>query len=481
VPGFLPNLSTGEVDRFVALGEEGRRKTRAGDPGGAEAAYRAQIAIFPGNYEPYVSLAFVAAGRGAPKEALENLRAAMVRGFYDLGRIQRAEGWGKMRSTMNFYALETYLPDLVEEESKHAGWGSFKVKETPPDLRSVLSDREALDAKVDRMAPALGPRLTRLWKRTIERATAARLEAYVAARPDAPDLEPAIASLLTLYTGGVESRWEVLPAEVASRIDKAAGTLLERSPETPLRPAARYCRALARNASRDAQGRLAAADGEQILGWLDQSISEAPASPFVASVAAGLIRTEVDLQHVDRARGRYADLHARLATDGATWGRVRGQIGDLVLTVGGVPDFRATGLDGTEIAPAGLRGRVAVVDFWATWCRPCIEELPTLRRLHERHGDRLAMVGINMDSSDEMPIDQLRGWIAREKVPGTQLSDGRGWESELVSAFGVTEIPFTVVIDADGKVAAVNARGKRLEQAVEAALRKMQVDRAAAR
>jgi len=66
---------------------------------------------------------------------------------------------------------------------------------------------------------------------------------------------------------------------------------------------------------------------------------------------------------------------------------------------------RITTLNGETLSTGDLRGRVVLVDVWATWCAPCLAEMPTLKRLHETHGDALRIVGVNVDS---LPRRDLR-------------------------------------------------------------------------
>jgi len=470
-------LSDAEIARFVALDKAGWKKLREGDAATATAAFRAQLAIYPGNFEPYVALAFVEASRRQRKAAIDDIRAAVVRGFTDLPRLQRAEGMSRMAKSMDFYELEVFLPSLVEVKETWAGWDAFKVspERAPPALTPVVMQREELLASVDRMAPVLGPHLTPLWKKTIDRATAARVEAYVAKHPDARDLERAEAALLTLYTGGPTCRWEIIPLDAAARVDAVAGTLLEKAPQSSFRSSALFCRALGANAQRDERGALNAAAGERILSDLELALSLSPSAPFAPSAAVGLIRTEAELGRMPRATVRYLDLEARYEKDGAVWAGVRRQLGDLALRAGGLPSFHGIALDGVEVASGTLKGRVAVIDFWATWCQPCVKEFSTLKRLSEQHGEDIVLLGVNLDRQDELSSEGLRTWIAREKVPGRQVQEGLGWDSELVKVFGVTEIPFTLVVASDGSVVAVNARGKELESAVAAALNRSPV------
>ena len=85
---MFPALTPEEVDRYVALGEEAKRRIRAGDRAGAVQAHREQIAIFAANPSPYVGLAVLAASVGEKKPALQYMREAVLRGFTDLGRIE---------------------------------------------------------------------------------------------------------------------------------------------------------------------------------------------------------------------------------------------------------------------------------------------------------------------------------------------------------------------------------------------------------
>jgi thiol-disulfide isomerase/thioredoxin len=136
----------------------------------------------------------------------------------------------------------------------------------------------------------------------------------------------------------------------------------------------------------------------------------------------------------------------------------------------GVVAWRATDIDGQALSSEALRGRVVLVDFWATWCGPCVEQMPRLDEIAERHGENVAVIGVNLDLGEDLTPEMLREWVARRGVPGVQLHDGRGWESELVRLFGVKEIPFSVLAAPDGTVLAVNAHGKALDKAVKAAL-----------
>ncbi len=467
---MMPQLLPQDVERFVSLGEEGRKRLRSGDYKGAEAAFRAQVAIFPPNPEPHVSLAILAATRGSRKAALEHLRAAVVRGFTDLLRVERAEGWIGLRSHPNFLALQDAIPKLLEAERKWGGWESFRASRPPDDLAAALRAHTLWRGVLEGMASALGPRLLRLWNRVNDRATAALLEAYVDERPQAPDLGDALQRLMALYSEGPLFRWEILPPASARRLAAVARTVLDRFPGSPMRPGALACRAVTAFASRDRRGALQPEAVEEIRASLGEILTHHAGSPFVAAAVEGLVRTEVEVGRMDLAAEAYRRFRDGHAGNRALQEQVRERLGELTLRAGGLPEFRATALDGGSVEREALRGKVVVVDFWATWCGPCIEQLPSLRRIAERHRDRVLVLGVSLDLAEDVSAQDLRGWIARENVPGRQLYDGLGWDSELVRAFGVKEIPFSVVVGADGAVLAVAKQGRGLENAVRAAL-----------
>jgi thiol-disulfide isomerase/thioredoxin len=468
----LPRLTGEEVAHYVAFGKQGWQRAREGDGEGADGSFRAQIAIFPGNPEPYVGRALLAAGRKDDGVALAQLKEAVLRGFTDFPRVDRAEPWRRLRRNATFLGLIETVPRLQEIERAWPAWKQVRAENPPASVQTALEDRAALDAAIDRMAPALGPRLTALWHRTVVRATAARLERYLERRSGASDMEEAVRHLFALYAGEGGVRWEVLSFEDARQFAAIADLARKHVPGRQTEEGALVLSALAWNGQRNWKGVLDPKAPEPLLACLDKLLAGYPTSSFLALAAEGGVRTEVERGRMDLASARYHAFRQEHAAQPALLQGVRDRLGMLALTVGGVPSFQGTTLDGAPLDDAALRGKVAVFDFWATWCGPCVQEMPTLRRIAERHGEGVMLVGVSLDGAEDLSAEELRAWTAREKVPGRQLHDGRGWESTLVRDFGVQEIPFTVVIGRDGAVRAIGKRGKDLERAVEEAVRR---------
>jgi thiol-disulfide isomerase/thioredoxin len=127
-------------------------------------------------------------------------------------------------------------------------------------------------------------------------------------------------------------------------------------------------------------------------------------------------------------------------------------------------NFRGTDIEGRELTASSLRGRVVVLDFWATWCAPCLKEVPTYQKLRRDYdASRLEIIGVSVDVLDRRG---LVSWLNRQQVTWTQIHDRRGYSGELAQQFKVVSLPTTYVFDANGKMVAANVRGERLLQTV---------------
>ena len=133
------------------------------------------------------------------------------------------------------------------------------------------------------------------------------------------------------------------------------------------------------------------------------------------------------------------------------------------------PDFEEKDLDGKPLSLAQYKGKVVLVDFWATWCGPCVGELPNVLKAYEKfHAKGFEIVGISLDQDEK----KLRSFIEKEKMPWQQYFDGKGWQSKLAGKYGIQSIPATYLLDAEGKIIDSNLRGEALEKALDKALEK---------
>ena len=110
------------------------------------------------------------------------------------------------------------------------------------------------------------------------------------------------------------------------------------------------------------------------------------------------------------------------------------------------PEFAARDLDGRDVSSASLRGKVVIVNFWATWCPPCRAEIPDLIALQEKYGDRLQIIGI---SQDEAPPDVVKRFAAQHKINYPVVMT----TPELEKSFpGVSALPTSFILDRESRI-----------------------------
>ena len=126
------------------------------------------------------------------------------------------------------------------------------------------------------------------------------------------------------------------------------------------------------------------------------------------------------------------------------------------------PDFEELSTDRkSKIKLSDLRGKVVLIDFWASWCGPCRKENPNVVRTYEKYkNDGFTIVSVSLDTDKEK-------WIAAIKNDNLSwpyhVSDLAGWNNQIGRKYDVSSVPFTVLIDKEGKVISTNLRGQALE------------------
>jgi len=108
----------------------------------------------------------------------------------------------------------------------------------------------------------------------------------------------------------------------------------------------------------------------------------------------------------------------------------------------------------------GLQGKVVVIDFWATWCGPCVAEMPKMKDLYAKfHDQGVEFIGVSLDQPGD-GLDKLKKFVEDKEIPWPQYYQGNFWQSEFSSSWGINSIPALFVVDAAGNLYSTEARGK---------------------
>ena len=128
--------------------------------------------------------------------------------------------------------------------------------------------------------------------------------------------------------------------------------------------------------------------------------------------------------------------------------------------LGNAMEITGKSLDGSDFDWESYRGKVVLVDFWATWCGPCLAEAPNARKHYDIYHDYgFEVVGISLDSSKK----SLEAYVKKENVPWANLfQEVTGWKHPIAVKYGIHAIPSVFLVDRDGKVVSLQARGAEL-------------------
>ncbi len=132
------------------------------------------------------------------------------------------------------------------------------------------------------------------------------------------------------------------------------------------------------------------------------------------------------------------------------------------------PEIEATDISGSKVSLSSLQGKVVLVDFWATNCPPCLEEMPNIKQLYAEHHDNgFEVIGVSLDE-DQSTVEQF---TSRMEIPWPMIME-RGTVETLRASYHVPTIPSLFVIDQSGKLYQFDVRGRDLRQAIEKLIKK---------
>lgn len=123
--------------------------------------------------------------------------------------------------------------------------------------------------------------------------------------------------------------------------------------------------------------------------------------------------------------------------------------------------FTMADINGNNVSVSDefAKHKITVIDFWASWCGPCRQEMPNLVKTYNDYKDKgLGIIGVSLDEHKEQWADA----VSIMNMTWTQLSDLQGWDNSAAKMYGIQSIPFTIIVDNTGKVIAAGLRGDDL-------------------
>jgi len=127
-------------------------------------------------------------------------------------------------------------------------------------------------------------------------------------------------------------------------------------------------------------------------------------------------------------------------------------------------ELQYTAVDGQPVDVASYRGKVVLLDFWASWCGVCIKEMPevvsTYGKLHDKG---LEILGISLDQDK----DEMAAALKKQNMTWSQYFDGNGWDGKIARAYGISQLPSSFLIDKKGMLREVGLHGDEIEGEVE--------------
>jgi peroxiredoxin len=134
------------------------------------------------------------------------------------------------------------------------------------------------------------------------------------------------------------------------------------------------------------------------------------------------------------------------------------------------PDIRLPDLEGDTVSLYSFRNKIVLIDFWASWCAPCVNEQPELAQLYKKYKNSVFKIGKGLEIFGVSLDNKKKSWesvVKKYNIKWTQVSDMKFWASPVASAYNLQELPFNLLIDGKGIIIAKNLHGTDLDKAIQ--------------
>lgn len=340
-------------------------------------------------------------------------------------------------------------PDLYEAT------GTQMAQDLDPALQSLLTELEELDSN----SPT--PNSSRAALNEYNRKRVAILQRLAGAASSGESREQWMRQMIDgiaaavqtgAYTEGIQQlrKYETEFAKSSSNAPILAYTVYRRM-------LAEYSQQLQNPALSDEQRQKVQ---EEWLKSLQAYAQRYPSSPDAADAMLQLAVAKEFTGDLQEAKGWYQKIAGGFSEDLLATQRAKGALKRMDL-VGGQLQLAGASLSGGSIDVRSLQGRAVLVIFWATWCKPCTEDLPQIRALYEKYRSQgFEIVGVNLDTDPS----QIRPYMSQYRMTWPQIHEEGGLESRPALSYGVVSLPTMMLTDKSGKVVAVTTSTDELKE-----------------
>jgi len=460
------------LEKYGELDKSGYEAMAAGDFDGAIALFGQQAALIPTGRQGAYNLACAYSRSGQVDEAMNTLRRAVEEGYCDAQKIAGDSDLDAIRDHEGYEALLAAAEQALARKA-HLIIAGVPRFDTPPVTFASEEELEVWYAERKESIDSHAAGVWQKWEAIVARSDLAGR--MLAARRDlaGDGYEYDLGRVRETYAlrPNERSGWGPIAIAImnevdvflagdrpAESVDRAAfyGALAAVSENSLENPNTQPFRAAANNA--DGYAARISADSRYYGGakaiLLAVAVAETENDDTEAVTLAKAFMEEFGDE--DLAMGVAATL-CSAAIIKAAW----------------PVSFTAVDLNGTPVHLDDYRGKVVLIDFWATWCPPCIAELPALKAAYTKYHDQgFEILSVSLDYAGAMSDEEFGNWTAENGMNWRHVYDGKGWDSQLVVDFHVTSVPTPYLIGRDGSLVALKSecRGEALAESIAGAL-----------
>lgn len=471
-----PVYSLELVDQYRALAREGYNALDKGDAETAIAKFEAQLKLIPEGKLGAYNLACVYGRTGKIDKGIVWLEKTVANGWDSPVDFEGDPDLESLKSHPRFTSLLEASRAISIEKAKLLGNG-LPEYDTPPlsfttmeELQNWEDERSELIRKSNSV--------WQNWQYNVAKMEfyAQKLAALHQLRKDDPNFDYGLERVRTI--GNILTVWDCWN-DLSDGVVKEVDIYLSGSPSAAGADEANYLAGLALIKRYCDEG---APEALSYRSRADSYLSKVTeGSPFRGSAEAWILDNRLEQSSaggdvlddaiddeikklVEKCR-RNKDVEAMRVISVGFHGRAVNAVWPIALS--------GKDVDGQETSLDQYLGKVLLIDFWATWCGPCLAELPNLKSMYEKyHSQGFEVLSISLDRGDKTSVDELKAWTKERGMPWRHLYEGSYWDDRLAEDYMVKSIPAAFLVGRDGSLLAMgkDTYGAILERNIKKAL-----------